>query len=126
MTTMEFSLAHLYTCNGNGSNDANYIRFFCHEAIVRAEAAAFRLKKLSTLKEWSNNIEAEAESSMAYIQAITTSLDEAKSFFSLKPDLAAPIVEAANKADKIFSDAISDYRTICRWIKAAKKLQLNP
>lgn len=123
MTTMEFSLAHLYVCNGNGHDDLNYVRFFCQEALVRAEAAAFRLKQFATLKEWSNCIEAEVESNMAHVQAITMALSDAKSFFSLKPNIAAPIVEAASKADKICSESISDYRTVVCWLNAAKRCQ---
>ncbi|MGF6637290.1 hypothetical protein [Paraburkholderia sp. MM6662-R1] len=107
-------------CNGNASGDKPYIRWFCREAVARAEHAAAQIRNVATLREWGDieTVKWRLESSWALLRALQDTLSELACAARLKPDVSAPFSEAAERVSSEFSRVERDYARASAWFNA--------
>jgi len=122
----EFSISHLRSCSGNGSQDLSYVQFFCKEAAAKAGDAAKRLSLIADLAHFNPESEtpiaATIENYLVQIEALAQTMTEFAAFFELKPSMAAPFEDAKATIDVLRKRAVDDYRRIRGWIEAVRSL----
>lgn len=107
-------------CNGNASGDKPYIRWFCREAVARAEHAATQIRNVATLRDWGEmeTIKGRLESSWALLKALQNTLVELACAARLKPEISAPFSEAAERVSSECRRVEPDYERASAWFNA--------
>lgn len=113
----EFSARTAASCNGNGSSDQAYIRWFCREAISRAEKAESQVADIVTLRDWGQmeTVRARLDSSWALLRALRDTLSDLASAARLKPSVAAPFDDAARRVCGMIAGLESGYVRATAW-----------
>ncbi|CAN7780731.1 hypothetical protein LJR296_007983 [Cupriavidus necator] len=117
----EFNAGIAASCNGNGTSDQAYILWFCKEAILRAEKAQSQILDIVTLRNWGqmDTVRARLESSWALLRALNFTLDDLASAARLKPTVATPFNDAAQRVSRMIHRLKADYTQATAWFNQA-------